>query len=294
MGAGARREAAAGERKERRMSTEISRPRPALVAGNKIAGIIPSTIEEVFRMAQAIATSGLAPNGMKTPEQITVAILHGLEIGLPPMQAVQKIAVVNGRPSVWGDAIPALLQARGFALRERMEGEGDSRVAVCQVERPDGSRIERRFSVEQAKVAKLWAKPGPWMQYPDRMLQMRARGFAARDGAADVLSGLYLREELEVADARDITPAPAAIEPPDPDAQPVAAVKPAPATEAADGSDADPIADPNGLVEHIRQQIKDAPADERSEVWESNLELMSRLPKAMRVDLENYYQDVTG
>ena len=172
-----------------------------LKTGGQIGGIIPQSIEEVFRVATAVAKSGLAPNGMNTAEKLTVAIMHGMEIGLPPMQAIQKIAVVNGRPTVWGDAIPALLQARGFKLRERMSGQGETRTAICEVVRPDGEVIERMFSVHDAKTAGLWAKVGPWKQYPERMMQMRARGYAARDGAADVLMGLYLREEAEDDDA---------------------------------------------------------------------------------------------
>jgi hypothetical protein len=197
-----------------------------LSTGGKIAGIIPTTIEEVFRLAKAVAASGLAPKEMSTPEKITVAIMHGLEIGLAPMQAIQRIAVVNGRPTVWGDAIPALLLARGFHIGERIEGTGDARIAYCKVVRPDGSLIERQFSVTDAKVAGLWQtqarikrknnhtgewyekdNDSPWFRYPDRMLQMRARGFACRDGAADVLAGLYLREEIEEDQSmKDITP----------------------------------------------------------------------------------------
>lgn len=179
-----------------------------LRTGGKIAGIVPQTIDEVFRLAAGIAKSGLAPAGMKTPEAITVAIMHGLEIGLPPMQAIQRIAVVNGRPTLWGDAVPALLLSRGFKLSEHWSGEGMERQAVCVITRPDGDKIERRFSMADAKKAGLLGKQGPWVQYTDRMLQMRARGFAARDGAADVLSGLYLREEMEDVEQtmRDVTP----------------------------------------------------------------------------------------
>lgn len=167
-----------------------------LRAGGRVQAIIPDTVEEVFRIAKAVAASGLAPNGMRSPEQITIAIMHGAEIGLPPMQAIQRIAVVNGRPAIWGDAVPALLLARGFKIIETMDGVEDARGATCCVVRPDGTKIERRFTIGDAKIAGLWGKAGPWKQYPDRMLQMRARGFAARDGAADVLSGLYVAEEL--------------------------------------------------------------------------------------------------
>lgn len=164
-----------------------------LRTGGPVAGIIPQSIDEVLRLATGIAKSGLAPSTMNTPEKITVAILTGLEIGLPPMFALQKIAVVNGRPALWGDALPALLWSRGFKLREWTEGD----TAHCEVMRPDGSTIERTFSDADAKAAGLLGKAGPWTQYKPRMRSMRARGFACRDGAADVLGGLYVAEELE-------------------------------------------------------------------------------------------------
>mgnify|MGYP000367196687 CR=1 FL=1 len=147
------------------MSTNVV----SLKSGGAIHAIVPQTIEEVFRLAQGIAASGLAPKGMDKPEQITVAILTGLEIGLPPMFAIQKIAVINGRPSIWGDAVPALLWARGFKIKEWIEGEGDARAAHCEVTRPDGDKIERTFSVAKAKKAGLWGKAGPWTQHDERM-----------------------------------------------------------------------------------------------------------------------------
>lgn len=182
------------------MANDVAVLPPSVVplrAGGRVQAIIPQSVEEVFRLATAIAKSGLAPNGIKGVEQITIAIMHGAEIGLPPMQAVQRIAVVNGRPAIWGDAVPALLLSRGFRLVETMDGVEDARGATCCVIRPDGTKIERRFSIGDAKVAGLWGRAGPWKQYPDRMLQMRARGFAARDGAADVLAGLYIAEEAQ-------------------------------------------------------------------------------------------------
>lgn len=163
-----------------------------LKTGSAIKAIIPEDVEQVFRLANAIAKSGMAPSTMKDPEKLVVAIMHGLEVGLPPMQAVQKIAVINGRPAMWGDALPALLWARGFKLKEWIDGEA----AFCTVTRPDGEQITRTFTEADAKKAGLLGKPGPWQQFPHRMLQMRARGFACRDGAADVLSGLYIAEEL--------------------------------------------------------------------------------------------------
>ena len=175
-----------------------------LRSGGKIAGIIPTTVEEVFRIAKAVSQSGMAPRGMDKPEQLTVAIMHGLEVGLPPMMAIQKISVINGRPTIWGDAVPALLLSKGFKLHEVVEIGPSGMCAECTVTRPDGERTTRAFSEADAKQAGLWKKAGTWTQYPQRMLAMRARAFAARDGAADALSGLYVAEEMQ--DVVDITP----------------------------------------------------------------------------------------
>lgn len=279
-----------------------------LRAGGQILGIAPQSIEEAFRLAGGISRSGLAPQGMSSPEQVLVAVMTGMELGLPPMFAVQKIAVINGRPALWGDAIPALLYARGFKLVEKMDGAGDKRVAVCQVTRPSGEMIERRFSVEDAKRAGLWQSEArvtrksrdgstyqkdndsPWYRYPERMLQMRARGFAARDGAADVLGGLYLREELEVPardEPRDITPqTPTALDIPDLTDAPATAEQTAldvPDIEAADET----LADPEGFLAKLSEERRYCETEgDVAELRSANADLIARLPPAEKAEAD--------
>ena len=259
-----------------------------LKSGARIAAIVPTTVEEVFRLATAIAKSGLAPRDMQTAEKLTVAIMHGMEIGLPPMQAVQRIAVVNGRPTIWGDAIPALLLSRGFRIREWMAGEtGTTRVAFCEITRPDGTKIERGFSETNALTAGLLNKPGPWKQYPDRMLQMRARGFAARDGAADVLSGLYIREEIDEP-MKDITPTAESSDPPDPDKQPDTI-----ASDIPDISQEQPdeLTDAKGVLAKLRDDLNECKNDaERMEVWEGMADLIGRLSEEDQDQAEKIFE----
>jgi hypothetical protein len=196
---------------------KLDEARPNLTAGARPLAIVPQTMDEAYRLAKAICMAGMAPRGLDKPEQCMVAIMHGLEIGLTPMTALQRIAVVNGRPTLWGDGAMSLVRGSGVCewIKERIEGAGDAQVAVCEAKRrgePDP--IRRTFSIADAKKAGLWGKQGPWTQFPARMLQMRARAFALRDGFADVLGGLYLREEIE---DNGRAPAPAArISPPAP------------------------------------------------------------------------------
>jgi hypothetical protein len=172
--------------------------------GGAVAPLVPQSFEEFWRLAQAFAASGMTPKDIKTPEQVMMVIAGGAEVGMGPFQSLQSFAVINGRLSMWGDAVPAILRREGFKIKEWYTDQtpdyGDKMTAHCEVTRPDGDVIVASFSVAQAKKAGLWGKQGPWQQYPDRMLKMRARSFAARDGAADVLRGIAVREEMEDAE----------------------------------------------------------------------------------------------
>lgn len=197
----------------------IEQPLPVLKAGGKLAAIIPQDIDSAYRLAKAVCLSGLAPKGLDKPEAVMIAIMHGMEVGLTPMMALQKIAVINGRPTIWGDGALGLVRGSGLCeyVTEKIEGMGDKRVAICIAKRKgEPDPIQRRFSVDDAKRASLWDKGGPWKQYPERMLQMRARAFALRDGFADVLGGLYLTEELQGTERTDMKDISAPPPPPEP------------------------------------------------------------------------------
>lgn len=175
-------------------------------------GIVPQTIEEVLTLSETFACSQMCPQVFRgNVQDVATVIFYGLEVGLPPFQAMQNIAVVNGRPCLWGDALPALIYKHGHQLEEKIEGEGDDMVATCTLTRGDtGQKITKTFTIKQAKKAGLFSKKGVWQTYPDRMLQMRARSFAVRDGASDAMVGLAVVEEVqdyeENAPVKNITP----------------------------------------------------------------------------------------
>jgi hypothetical protein len=181
---------------------------PAMVAGAAPRAIVPQDFEGAWRIASAVCKAQMAPRGLDTPEKAMVAIMHGLEVGLTPMNALQSIAVVNGRPTIWGDGAIGLTRASGLLewMDEEYEGAEyeDAFKAICLVKRKGEPRpVRSEFSVGDAKKAGLWGKQGPWQQYPKRMLKMRARAFALRDSFADVLKGLSIKEEVEDYHARE-------------------------------------------------------------------------------------------
>lgn len=162
-------------------------------------GFAPATLTEAIQFSDMLSSSSMVPKAYQgKPQDILVCVQWGYEMGLAPMQALQNIAVINGKPSVYGDAMMALVQASPVCedVEEYFENEGTPNpVAVCVAKRKNRKPVVAKFSVEDAKRAGLWGKQGPWSAYPKRMMQMRARGFALRDAFPDVLKGLISAEE---------------------------------------------------------------------------------------------------
>jgi hypothetical protein len=163
--------------------------------------LAPKTMAEAMEFAKMVANSEMVPKDYRNkPANALVAIQWGYEIGLAPMQALQNIAIINGRPAVYGDSMLALV--KGSGVLESISETFSDGTATCTVKRRgEPEAVARSFSIDQAKKAGLWGKQGPWQQYPERMLQMRARAFALRDVFPDVLKGMYVAEE-----AQDIAP----------------------------------------------------------------------------------------
>ena len=164
--------------------------------------IVPQNLSEAMTFAEMIAKSSFCPESMKGKSgDVLVAMQMGSEIGLSPMQALQNIAVIKGRPTLWGDAALAVVMAHPSYIshREWLDGsiKDGTRTAHIKINRKNSDEYIVSFSMEQAKTAMLWNKAGPWTQYPDRMLQMRARSFAIRDKFADALRGISVREEVQ-------------------------------------------------------------------------------------------------
>jgi len=165
--------------------------------------LTPSNLQEAIQYAEILAKSTIVPKHYQNKSgDILVAVQMGAELGLKPIQALQNIAVINGKPSVYGDALLALVQINPVFESIEESFDEETNTAYCTVKRKSGkikSEYKISFSEKDARKAGLWGKGGPWTTYPKRMLQMRARGFSLRDKFADVLGGLITAEE-----ARDI------------------------------------------------------------------------------------------
>lgn len=171
--------------------------------------LAPRDLDQALRFAEMLSKSSMVPKEFaNNAGNILVAVQWGMELGLQPMQAMQNIAVINGRPSLWGDAVIGIVKASPVC--EYVIEEVTDQAATCRVKRRGEPEQVRTFGKDDAKQAGLLGKQGPWTQYPKRMMQMRARSWALRDVFPDVLRGMPVAEEvMDIPAEKEINPTPA-------------------------------------------------------------------------------------
>lgn len=237
-------------------------------------GVQVSTLPEMIEFAKMVATSGLAPASLDTPEKVLVATQTGMELGFTMMRSLQAVVVVKGKTTLMGEAALALIRASNLLEpgtdielgTRKIEGkDGDDAIeGWCRSRRRGGQWQESTFSFADAKRAGLYPptkfdykaqknvtiQDSPWMKYPKRMLMWRAVSFHVRDFWSDVTHGLRLTEEMDdtaydrdrkaAGRTRDVTP-----------------TTPSPGTRT--GAGRDPLL---GAVEPLEVEIEDVHEEE--------------------------------
>ena len=166
--------------------------------------IYAAPLPDRLQYAEALAASNLLPSSYRqNPANVLLAIELGSALGIPPIQAINGIHVIEGKPTASADLIASLVRKAGHKLRIT----GDDTAATATLIRADDPEFpfEVTWTIKRAQAAGLTGK-GVWKAYPAAMLKARAITEVARAGASDALYGvIYTSEELERTE-----PAPAA------------------------------------------------------------------------------------
>lgn len=202
---------------------------------NGVMAILPTSIDETWRLARMAVVGRMAPKSLvegKDPDEATsacaIAIMAGAELGLTPLMALRSYAVVNGRPSLWGDGLKAVVRQSGRC--EYIRTGSDQTKGWCEAKRSDTQEVKLvEFTIAQAQAAKLTAKTGPWTSgYADVMMERRATNRCLNDLFADVLGGIVDAQEAMddgPMEMRDVSPQ-LSNQPPDPPAEDATEVEP--------------------------------------------------------------------
>jgi hypothetical protein len=172
-------------------------------------GVELTSMDDAWRFCEAIEGTPIAPKGMGA-KAIFGVIQSGAEMGLSPLRSLSNMKIINGRVGPMGALAKALVRQAnvlepGTGFKEKFtgtEGEDDWTAHFATHRAGEASMYHTEFSVKDAKQAGLWmkksrdGKPGPWCQYPKRMLMWRAIGFHMDDYYSDVLMGFHIAEVL--------------------------------------------------------------------------------------------------
>lgn len=180
-----------------------SKPSSALVTTNALGGL--PHINSFIELAHRICYSNFVPAGLRGDEGATLAcIMHGQEIGLRPMQSLNSIDMIDGRPALKPEAMRALIIEAGHSIRFKERTATKAVVAIRRKEWPADEWEEYTYTIEEATLAGLTKKPN-WQKNPADMLVARVTARAARSVAPDVIRGLsYIPEEIEALETRVI------------------------------------------------------------------------------------------
>lgn len=164
---------------------------------NQALSVYSQPLDQQINYAKAMAVSNLLPVAYQNhPENVLVALEQGRALGIAPIQAMNQINVIKGKPALSADLIAALVRRAGHRLR--VEGDDTyAQVTIIRADDPDYIPKPVRWDMERAKRAGLLGNPS-WQKYPAAMLRARAISEAARAWANDALYGfIYTPEELD-------------------------------------------------------------------------------------------------
>lgn len=179
-------------------------------------------------MAGALSKSTLVPKEyINNLPNCLIALEISQRIGASPLQVMQNLYIVHGRPSWSSQFIIASINSCGRFKPLRFEFSGventdDWGCVAWTVERDIdlpknirtlGQAIEAdlpvlkstKITIKMAKAEGWYSKAGSkWQTMPEQMMQYRTSSFFGRIYAPDILMGM--RSEDEVRDMVDVTP----------------------------------------------------------------------------------------
>src|SRR3972149_3015217 len=153
-----------------------------------------STWNIMVSQAEMLVKSGFLPKAINTPEKALAIALKGRELGLPMMQSISSIHIIDGKPTISAELMAALVHQRiqGAVLRCV---ETNDRIATYEAGRPNDKILKMSFTWEEAQQAGVTGKDN-WRKYPAAMLRARCCSAICRIVFPDAIMGVYTPDEL--------------------------------------------------------------------------------------------------
>jgi hypothetical protein len=158
---------------------------------------------EVGNIAKVLSQSNIIPKEYQgNIPNVLIALDMALRMRTNPMQVMQNLYVVNGRPAWSSQYIIAVINASGkykHELKFEFSGKGDTLSCFAWTTTQDGERLEGpKITMGMAKAEGWVDRNGSkWKTMPEVMIRYRAASFFGRLYCSDMIMGIYAEEEAE-------------------------------------------------------------------------------------------------
>jgi len=169
-------------------------------------------LQAIQMQADVLAATQFIPQAYRNkPGDIIAASLIGREMGWAPIVSLQRIIVIDGKPTIDAQGMVGLVRAQGHSLMGEDLVDKDGNYAGTKVtgKRLDGDTMEFSFTLADARTAGLLPakEKSAWAKYPKAMCWARAVSQVCRMLFADVMLGISYTPE-EMGSVVDSAPAP--------------------------------------------------------------------------------------
>lgn len=203
-----------------------------------ITDVVVQSWDDMQRMAKAFSASSIVPQHLQGKFTDVLVILQtAKELNIPPMQAINGINVIKGKPSISPELQLALIRAKVPEAYVKIDMNHEKRTVTCTMA-PTRERMEEAFTSmwddERVKAMGL-AGNDNYKKQDMTMKKWRSVGEAARTVFSHIIRGLHNSEEAEdfvagpssqAPKLKEIFSAKATVVSGDPEPQPVVEVEP--------------------------------------------------------------------
>lgn len=153
--------------------------------------ILPSSHDlDVIERAAAMAYAGAVslPEGIKTKEQVAAVMLYGLELGLKPMTALQRLYIVKGRVTLSAEVMAGICMGKEKDIRFPIE-ELDAQKCTIRMVRPSRN-IDQAYTVTWQQIQRAGLASDQNSKYPEDRLRYHCMKRLCRAYAPDLINNL--------------------------------------------------------------------------------------------------------
>lgn len=167
------------------------------------------SLELLYKACATLSKSKMIPTGLQGKQEDIFAILvMGNELGIKPMQALNSINVIQGKPTVSPQLMIAMIRGKLPDCVIDIKSDAVTETVTCTTARTrqdfkDGLFYTASWNMLKADKMGLSSKDN-YKKQAETMLRWRAVAESCRMTFPDIIMGLYAEEEFQDLDGKPL------------------------------------------------------------------------------------------